>query len=223
MRRLRIAGLAMLALAVPPLAFGGEEEPAAPAALSVSASLGGCGLANAAVVCEIDTSWSALEGAEYYTVSVTRPDGSVADAGEVSGNGTSVFVPYVGPGTYSVEVAAWGTPPGAEQPEVLVREKALSTGSNAGGGARQEPDRSGLAGDDRGASEPADVTDEPVPATDPPVDEAPACDEPAEEPAEEPLPEVNGAPAPAAPTAPDELAPEAPATSDEPDARPVCR
>jgi hypothetical protein len=220
MRRRRVLLLALLALAVPPFALGGEEPPSGPAELSVTASLGGCGLVNTAIVCQIDAGWSPLEGADYYTVSVTRPDGSVVDAGEVTGTGRSVFVPYVGPGTYAVEVAAWGTPPGDEEPEVLVREKTLSTSSDADGAVTQQPGESGLSADGRDTSGPGAVTDDPGPATDPDVDEPPVCDEPDEEPNEEPELEEAGETAPAT-GAPDQHAADD-EDADDRDTPPVC-
>ena len=182
-------GLSLLALGVPAFAFGGEQAPPV-GDLSVSASLGGCGLAGNAIVCQIDASWNDLEGAEYYTVSVTRADGSVVDLGQSSGSSRSIFVPYVGPGTYSVQVAAWGTPPGAEEPEVLVREKSLSTAGNpevdavgrSVGAARHSPDRGDAPADETPAEE------DPHPA-EPPATEPPACEEepPDEERPEEPV------------------------------------
>ena len=224
MRRRRVLLLALLALAVPPFALGGEEPPSGPAELSVSASLAGCGLVNTAIVCQIDAGWSPLEGADHYTVSVTRPDGSVVDAGEVAGTGRSVFVPYVGSGTYAVEVAAWGTPPGDGDPEVLAREKTLSTSSDAGDSVTQQPGDSGLPADGRDATGPGAVTDDPGPATDPDVDEPPACDEPdeepIEEPEEEPEPEEAGEAAPAT-SAPDQDA-AADENADDRDILPVC-
>jgi hypothetical protein len=178
MRRLRVTGLALLALAVPPFALGGEEPPSGPVELSVSASLGGCGVVNAAIVCQIDAGWTPLEGADYYTVSVTRPDGSVVDAGEAAGAGRSVFVPYVGPGTYAVEVAAWGTPPGEDDAEVLVREKTLSTSAAVGrGDVTQEPGEPAEAEDGRDTAEPGAVTDEPGSGTGPTAGEPPVCEE----------------------------------------------
>ena len=115
MRRMRIIGLALLALGPSPPSRSAASRHPPGRSLSVSASLDGCGLANAAIVCQIDASWSALEGADYYTVSVTRADGSVVDVGEAAGTSRSIFVPYVGPGTYSVQVSAWGTPPGEDE------------------------------------------------------------------------------------------------------------
>ena len=199
MRRMRIIGLSLLALGVPAFAFGGEQAPSG-GSLSVSASLGGCGLANAAIVCQIDASWSAFEGADYYTVSVTRADGSVVDVGQVAGTSRSIFVPYVGPGTYAVQVSAWGTPPGEDEPEVLAREKSLSTDTEAaeGGGDDVGTDPAGIAppGDGRDTDE---VVEEPTgeddPATEPPVVEPPVCEEePPEEPVE-PDPDEAGEPA----------------------------
>ena len=199
MRRMRIIGLSLLALGVPAFAFGGEQAPSG-GSLSVSASLGGCGLANAAIVCQIDASWSAFEGADYYTVSVTRADGSVVDVGQGAGTSRSIFVPYVGPGTYSVQVSAWGTPPGEDEPEVLAREKSLSTDAEAaeGGGDDVGTDPADIAppGDGHDTDE---VVEEPTgeddPATEPPVVEPPVCEEePPEEPVE-PDPEEAGEPA----------------------------
>jgi hypothetical protein len=223
MRRRRIAGLALLALAVPPFALGGEEPPSGPAELSVSASLAGCGLVETAIVCQIDTGWSALEGADHYTVSVTRPDGSVVDAGEVAGTGRSVFVPYVGPGNYAVEVAAWGTPPGDDDPEVLVREKTLSTSSDNAGAVTQHPGEPGLSGDGRETADAGAVTDEP--GTDPDPAEPPACNEPDEEPLEEPRPEAAGEAAAATSAAGESADGEGEGEdedTDEPEAPPVC-
>ena len=82
-------------------------------------------------MCQIDAGWNSLEGADSYSVSVTSADGSVIDMGETTGQGTSVWVPYVGSGTYSVSVAAWGTPPGEEDdgtPEVIARDSSMSGG-----------------------------------------------------------------------------------------------
>jgi hypothetical protein len=203
MRRIRIIGLALLALGVPAFAFGGEQPPAV-GDLSVSASLGGCGLAGNAIVCEIDASWNELEGADYYTVSVTRADGSVVDLGQSTGSSRAIFVPYVGPGTYSVQVAAWGTPPGEEEPRVLAREKSLSTASDeeartvgsSQGAARSAPDRDEAPGDETPAED------------DPPVAEPPAIEPPAIEPppaCEEERPDAEE------PEGPDEPAADAPA------------
>lgn len=143
--------LALIALAVPLPALAlndGKPEPAglAPVEMTVSASLGECGLVDTQIVCQIDASWDAVEGADYYTVSVTRADGSVVDYGETSATGTSLWVGYVGSGTYSVEVAAWGSPEDDAKPRVIARDKALSTAS--GGDAQGRP-RTGpaLAGD----------------------------------------------------------------------------
>jgi hypothetical protein len=226
MRRLRVTGLALLALAVPPFALGGEEPPSGPADLSVSASLAGCGLVDAAIVCQIDAGWTPLEGADYYTVSVTRPDGSVVDAGEAAGAGRSLFVPYVGPGTYAVEVAAWGTPPGEDDPEVLVREKTLSTSAAVGqGDVTQEPGKPGEAeeaGDGRDAAEPGAITDQPGSGPNSGVIAPPACEEPEDEaPGEEPGAEEERSEAAAEAASEPDLTP-AEEDDDRPDDLPVC-
>jgi hypothetical protein len=222
MRRVRIIGLSLLALGVPAFAFGGEEPPSV-GELSVSASLGGCGLASDAIVCQIDASWNDLEGAEYYTVSVTRADGSVVDLGESAGSSRSIFVPYVGPGTYSVQIAAWGTPPGAEEPQVLAREKSLSTAGDrqvdavgrSDGASRRAPELSDVPAEEPPAEE------DPQPAEPPAPEPPPACED---EPPDEELPEQPPEPGAEASSDPDDAAAAATETAeaeqDDPDVPP---
>ncbi len=109
MRRRRALIYAALALAVPlpALALTGGVE----SGLTVSASLQRCGVGGTGVMCEIGTSFGDVDEAEYYTATVTAPDGTVTDYGQVAGAGagsTSLWVPYVGSGTYTVTVTAWG-------------------------------------------------------------------------------------------------------------------
>ncbi len=192
MRRRRILGLALIALAAPLPALaleGGSVEGTGPAGLTVTASLDSCGLAGSQIMCKIDAGWNSLEGAESYSVSATGPDGSVVDMGETTGQGTSVWVPYAGAGTYSVQVTAWGTPPGEEEdgsPEVIARDSsseasdtsvARSPQDTVSGGARDEE------GSEPATEDPA-VVDGVVPGD--PRDETPVCEEPPIE--EPPLP-----------------------------------
>jgi len=114
--------LAALALAtpLPALALSQDStqpaaESAAPAALSVSTSLGSCGVSSAQVFCTLRVSFSAIEGATDYTATITRADGSVVDYGSIGAGGAALYVPYVGPGSYSVRVSAYGPPPEAEE------------------------------------------------------------------------------------------------------------
>jgi hypothetical protein len=136
--------LAALALAAPlpalAIAQGGGEK--APAALSVDVSLDSCGLIGTELVCKLDASYGEVEGATSYTASVTRADGSVVDYGEVGGGGTSLWVPYVGSGTYSVEIAAYGDParPGGK-PMLLSRDYSSAEGRASG---RARPSARGL-------------------------------------------------------------------------------
>jgi hypothetical protein len=141
-RTLLYAALA-LAVPLPALALsggGGSSD------LNAAASLDGCGVASSTIVCQIDVSWSAVEGASSYSASVTSPDGSVVDYGSVSGTSTSLYVPYVGNGTYSVSVSAYGTPPGADKPEVISRDSA-----DAGGSATAKPTISSAGAPDASA------------------------------------------------------------------------
>ncbi len=210
MIRKRILGLALIALAVPfpalALEGGGVGASGSPG-LTVTASLNSCGLAGSQIMCQIDAGWNSLEGADSYSVSVTSADGSVIDLGETTGEGTSVWVPYVGAGTYSVSVTAWGTPPGEEDdgsPEVIARDSSMS-GGEVDAVAKSPPGAdSDEARDDEG-SEP--TSDEPVTDVTPeePRDETPVCEEPPVE--DPPLPPAEPVPGegdvPAAPVEPE--------------------
>ena len=122
--------IALAAIAIVPLRAFGVVGGESAGGLSVSASLGGCGVAGDGIVCEIEASFNGVEGADYYTASVTRADGSVQDVGSVGGGegggSASIYVPYVGAGVYSVTVSAWGTPDeGVDgERELLDRTKA---------------------------------------------------------------------------------------------------
>jgi hypothetical protein len=157
---------AVLALAVPLPAFalsGGGSS--ASADLSVSASLDGCGVLAAQVVCKIDASWNEVDGAKRYTASVTSPDGSVTDYGEVAGTATSFWVPYVGNGTYSVTVSAWGTDSHGER-RLLAKERSRTARDKAArsrhfhpsGDADAEPPGGGSTGESTQPVEPPSST-----------------------------------------------------------------
>jgi hypothetical protein len=110
--------LTLLALAAPLPALATSDkgmEPISadrgPAALEVSTSLDSCGTLESKVICKLDVSYNALAEATSYSATVTRADGSVVDYGTVAAGGTSLWVPYVGSGTYSVRVTAFGNPP----------------------------------------------------------------------------------------------------------------
>lgn len=202
-RRRRTALYVLLALAVPLPAFAISGEEGAPSpGLSVTASLDHCGILNSGVVCKIDAGWNAVPGAERYTASLTSPDGSVVDYGEVGAGGSSFWVPYVGSGTYTVSVSAWGTPPGEDDPEVI--EVDASEGANRGaaqieteGGGLVDPpdepgtDPSGEPGEGEEPTEEPPVEEPPV--EEPPVDEPPCDPEPIEPPEPAPAPGDPGA------------------------------
>jgi hypothetical protein len=190
-RRILIYAFLALAVPLPALALtgrGGGEQPPPDVSLSVAASLDSCGTAADTIVCKIDVSWNAVPGANRYTASVTRADGSVVDFGDVGAGSASFWVPYVGNGTYTVSVSAYGTPPGEDKPEVLDRD-TVDAGSDEGAGAKDEtaPDAPGPAaiGGDTVDADPVDEGPGPEPpATDP---EKPNCDDPDEPtPPEEP-------------------------------------
>ena len=108
--------LTLLALAVPPAyaisdeAFNQLTATAEPTAISVSTTLDSCGILDNGVVCKLDVSFNTIPHADTYSATVTRADGSVIDYGAVSPGGTSLWVPYVGAGNYSVRITAYGEP-----------------------------------------------------------------------------------------------------------------
>lgn len=73
----------------------------------MQASLGGCEPAGGAYHCQIDASFSGPSEADYYTASVTGPDGSTQDFGTVPAGSASVWPTYTGDGTYTVTITAW--------------------------------------------------------------------------------------------------------------------
>ena len=103
--RRRTILLAALVLATPVSAWavgeGALQTGSAQASISVSTSLRSCGVIEDGVACELGVSFGAVDGASSYTAAVTRADGSVIDYGAVAPGGTSLWVPYVGSGTYS--------------------------------------------------------------------------------------------------------------------------
>lgn len=202
----RRASLALLALLVPlpALALPGGGEPAGPTPIAISASLSGCGLVKQTIVCEINASWDAVEGADYYSVSVSGPSGSVSDHGQTGGLGATLAVPYAGSGAYAVRVAAWGTRPGQTEPELLTEgtssEEPASGGAlgadqynsagpkddegdageaNAEGESEEADDL--LAAGPNGSAQSVEPADQPMQSSPPPCAELPAAipDEPA--------------------------------------------
>jgi hypothetical protein len=102
---------AALVIAVLLLMQGGATaQPAGPAPLSVDVSVNSCGMTYGRMFCRLDVSYGTIPGADRYAASVRRPDGVAFSIGSVAAGGTSVVVPYVGPGRYSVRVLAYGPP-----------------------------------------------------------------------------------------------------------------
>jgi hypothetical protein len=213
-RVLLVAAIAAIAV-VPLRAFGivgGGSD-----GLSVTASLGGCGVAGEGIVCRIDVSFTGVEDADHYTASVTRADGSVQDLGTVGsgegGGSASVSVPYVGAGNYAVTVSAWGTPDDDDaEPELLDREDTKTSEKEHTGEASAEP-----------ATEAPEATTESGPAAEGEAEPAPAEPAPAE-PAPQNLPQCRpdaAASEAAAPPEDDGEAPAAEAASATPPPAPI--
>ena len=210
--------LTLLALAAPLPAMalnsdGSEPVTAtpAPAALSVSTSLDSCGIVNAQVVCKLNVSFNPVEGADTYSATVTRADGSVVDYGGVGIGGASLWVPYVGPGGYSVRISAYGTPPTAEDDGGADKQPGGEQGnlitSDTDKAQPRTPEETGNASSDgiagqRTSGDPAaEARDTDAPGNDPgaaapPATTTPACETTAPAP---PPPELPPLPEPAPP------------------------
>jgi hypothetical protein len=207
-RALAYAVVALLA-PIPALALDSDEGQAA---IEVGAALDSCGLVKQRVVCQLGVSYSPVEGATTYEVSVVGPDGSTVTKSAGAG-GTTVFVPYAGSGTYSIQVVAYGTDPDDEE-----RREELSRGDAGvvrGGAPEQDSSSADLdASGDAEAAAPPTGSEQPAEPSEPPTEEPeqpeepePPCDEEAVEDgtgSEEPPP-ADGAeaepcvPAPSAP------------------------
>jgi hypothetical protein len=179
MNRKRALLYAALVLAVPLPALALERGQSA-ASLDVQASLGGCGVAETAISCRIDIAFSHIPDVEYYTASVTAPDGSVVELGTIASGGggasTSASVPFSGNGDYTVTVSAWGYDERG-RPDVVESERA-------GAGRGAEVGRSGEVEAPEPVDEPAPpVADPPAPGEPPtpPGIEQPECPEATEE------------------------------------------
>jgi len=134
MRPRRILLYLVLALAVPlpALALTGPSDPPLPRAdsLGVAASLDECGLFENAIVCKIDATFNPVQGGKVYRASVSRPDGSSVNYGQISPGGASSFwVPYAGDGTYTVQVSAYGDVKTYGQRDRVAHDRARAGGS----------------------------------------------------------------------------------------------
>ena len=124
----------MLALAVPlpALALTGPSDPPLPRAgsLGVAATLDECGLFENTIVCKIDATFNPVQGGKVYRASVSRPDGSSVNYGQISPGGASSFwVPYAGDGTYTVQVSAYGDVKTYGERDRVAHDRARASGS----------------------------------------------------------------------------------------------
>lgn len=195
--------LTLLALAAPLPAFAISDqafEPVTatpgPAAITVSTSLDSCGVLDDGVVCKIDVSFNAIPNADSYSATVTRADGSVIDYGGVGVGGTSLWVPYVGAGNYSVRITAYGEPDSPNDPDG--HGDVIATGYSRSGGKHQPKDR----GADQQTTETTPTGRDPDAQTNPDADGAPTSEIGTSAAATEPTCTTTPAEPPAAPPTP---------------------
>jgi hypothetical protein len=178
MSRKRVLLYACLALAVPLPAVALDAGSRA-ASLDVQATQGSCGIGGGSITCQIEASFNRLGDAEYYTASVTAPDGSVSDLGTVAeGGGTgrtsaSLPVPYAGNGSYTVTITAYG------YDESGRAERLGSDDTGAGKQSEKTGERELEAVEPPADVAPAPAPDEPPPGGEPtpvePAPERPVC------------------------------------------------
>ncbi len=216
--RRRAVLLTLLALAAPLPAFAISDQALkpvsadpGPAALSVSASLDSCGVMSDQVVCKLDVSFNPLPNADSYSATVTRADGSVTDYGDVGPGGASIWIPYVGAGSYSVKITAYGEPIRPDDPDghghVIATDVSRSSPWNQD---RDKPHKPKPKKDEAGAAvtEVTGRTDLTVPQN-PDADGATTSDPAASAPAPTPDPACAApAPPPAPPTPPEQPPPD---------------
>ena len=144
MSRRWIIPLALLALLIP---VGAVALDRSSGGLDVRSSLEGCGVAGDTVFCHISASFDEVEGGEFYTATVTRPDSTVQDFGRVPTAGSaSLWIPYAGNGAYAVEITAWGRNADGEPTEVAKETGTSETGDGAGQGIQEDSLEPGTPG-----------------------------------------------------------------------------
>jgi hypothetical protein len=95
------AGVAVLAI---PIFHAGT---ASGGSIAVQASFGGCEPSGQTYACQINASFTGVSGADYYTASVTGPDGVEQDFGTVPDGSASVWARYSADGAYTIQINAW--------------------------------------------------------------------------------------------------------------------
>lgn len=204
--------LAALLVPIQAGALKGSDGPAGGAALAVSATLDHCGVGESGIVCQLNVSWTGIEGAERYSAAVTLADGSVRDMGTIgSGPGggfTTLWVPYAGDGTYSVTVTAWGSDPDGKEKKITDQDSTTKADP------RQDEDEPAEEEQDEAPDQKEEGEDGAQPGPGDGQGEG-GDGSPGQTPpgAPAPVPETPAEPAPAEPTAP-----AAPAAPEEPPA-----
>jgi len=240
LRKPRLLLLALISIIVPlqagALEGGGRDDSAQvtiSAPLSVSASLGECGSLAGGASCQVTIGWSGVAGADYYTAAVTSPDGASMPLGTVgsgeSGGSATVWIPYLGNGSYSISVSAWGydsegkpekvgkgksggRKPGkaaAKQAEAVADATAGEPKPGKKSGGKQSGGKSGGSGSGQSPVKPGGPSEsDPKPAPDVVVETEPGGQQGPPEPTPQPEPEAPAPPAPPPPTPPDPAPPE---------------
>lgn len=97
----------VLLLAVAAVAVSIPAGTASGGSIAVEASVGGCKSGTGGVVCNVNASFTGVAGADYYTASVTGPDGGRQDLGTVPAGSASLWPRYTADGVYTVTITAW--------------------------------------------------------------------------------------------------------------------
>lgn len=184
MRRLgvfqAIIGLALAMLAVGAGGAIARSEPGlaeAPESFAVDATFGGCGRAEERIMCRVALGFSGIDGATSYQASVQAPGGGVTFLGSLGPEGGTVWFPYSGDGTYSIDVQALGPGPDGHK-EALGRASTWMSERDGKTSSEVEHGEQPSEGDEQGAEgmlpglEPAGPFP-PPPLTPPPGEQLP--------------------------------------------------
>ncbi|MGI8460479.1 MAG: hypothetical protein ACR2OC_02415, partial [Solirubrobacterales bacterium] len=159
--------------------------------------------------CDIQIGFGGVSGADTYTADITRSDGSVQDLGVVGGGegggSATALVPYVGSGTYTVTVSAWGEPD-----EENDGERGLLERDRDGAGERHSGRAEAKSTAEAEAEAIPAAEADPAPAGEGDVEAPPVAEPPDPAPVAEPAPAEPAPPAPELPPAPDCAAAEPP-------------
>jgi hypothetical protein len=144
-----------LAAALGAIVLGGPMLAEAGPAMAPRAWPMGCRAVHEQVQCSIAVSFNPVEGASYYTATLTTPGGASIPYGQVGTGSASLSFAYAGDGAYTVGVQAWGVSETGEPVEQASENAGADVADEAPGEgtpdlAKDTPDAGGTAPENSG-------------------------------------------------------------------------